>query len=120
MRVIAAKWPEQMPERLPMVLPGWSDTAAWGAFETKPTKKYVDIRLVDTKKDTFFKISDTAPLRRLMNAYLEVERLDTAAVRFEFDGNPVQPEDTAKSVRMARFHSSVMPCFGMQPRSVWC
>ncbi|KAF2465811.1 SGNH hydrolase [Lindgomyces ingoldianus] len=34
MKVIAAEWPDQLPEKLPTVLPGWNDVAAWSAFET--------------------------------------------------------------------------------------
>ncbi|KAH8589539.1 SGNH hydrolase-type esterase domain-containing protein [Bisporella sp. PMI_857] len=29
MRTIAAKWPDQLPEELPYVIPAWDDTAAW-------------------------------------------------------------------------------------------
>ena len=31
--VIAANWPDQMPEKLSMVLPPWNDEAAWKAWE---------------------------------------------------------------------------------------
>lgn len=31
--VIAANWPDQLPDRLPMVLPAWNDEAAWKAWE---------------------------------------------------------------------------------------
>ena len=33
MKVIEKTWPDQMPEKLPMVLPAWSDAAAWEAFD---------------------------------------------------------------------------------------
>jgi hypothetical protein len=33
METIAERWPDQMPEELPMVLPAWNDPAAWEAFE---------------------------------------------------------------------------------------
>lgn len=33
MKVIAEKWPDQTPDKLPMVLPAWNDPAAWKAFE---------------------------------------------------------------------------------------
>jgi len=29
MKTIAAKWPDQLPEQLPYVIPAWDDTAAW-------------------------------------------------------------------------------------------
>lgn len=29
MTVVAKTWPDQLPEKLPMVLPGWSDEDAW-------------------------------------------------------------------------------------------
>ncbi|CAE7187487.1 hypothetical protein PTNB73_06711 [Pyrenophora teres f. teres] len=30
-KVISARWPDQIPEKLAMVLPAWNDEAAWGA-----------------------------------------------------------------------------------------
>ncbi|KAF2652738.1 SGNH hydrolase [Lophiostoma macrostomum CBS 122681] len=33
MKVISEEWPDQVPERLPMVLPPWNDAAAWKSFE---------------------------------------------------------------------------------------
>jgi lysophospholipase L1-like esterase len=29
MKVVAEQWPDQMPEKLPMVLPAWNDEEAW-------------------------------------------------------------------------------------------
>jgi hypothetical protein len=29
MKTIAAKWPDQIPEHLPYVIPAWDDTAEW-------------------------------------------------------------------------------------------
>lgn len=29
MKAIAKKWPDQVPEKLPYVIPAWDDTAAW-------------------------------------------------------------------------------------------
>ncbi|KAF2875374.1 SGNH hydrolase-type esterase domain-containing protein [Massariosphaeria phaeospora] len=33
MNVITQKWPDQVPEKLPMVLPAWNDATAWESFE---------------------------------------------------------------------------------------
>ena len=33
MKVIEEHWPDQMPEKLPMVLPPWNDQVAWKAWE---------------------------------------------------------------------------------------
>jgi len=33
MKLIAQKWPDQMPEMLPMVLPRWNDMEEWKAWE---------------------------------------------------------------------------------------
>lgn len=33
MGVIAREWPDQTPDKLPMVLPAWNDPAAWKAWE---------------------------------------------------------------------------------------
>ncbi|KAF2821545.1 SGNH hydrolase [Ophiobolus disseminans] len=34
MKLIAKRWPDQMPEKLPMVLPPWNDADAWKAWES--------------------------------------------------------------------------------------
>lgn len=33
MKLISQKWPDQMPDNLPMVLPAWNDSEAWKAWE---------------------------------------------------------------------------------------
>ncbi|KAH7115068.1 SGNH hydrolase-type esterase domain-containing protein [Dendryphion nanum] len=32
-KLISEKWPDQLPEQVPMVLPAWNDLAAWEAFD---------------------------------------------------------------------------------------
>ena len=32
-KLIAERWPDQVPEKLPMVLPAWNDPRAWEAWE---------------------------------------------------------------------------------------
>ncbi|CAO2651372.1 Nn.00g039420.m01.CDS01 [Neocucurbitaria sp. VM-36] len=34
MKVIAEQWPDQIPEKLPMVFPAWNDQEAWTAWES--------------------------------------------------------------------------------------
>jgi heme-degrading monooxygenase HmoA len=33
MKLIAERWPDQMPDELAMVLPRWNDAEAWKAWE---------------------------------------------------------------------------------------
>lgn len=35
MKLIAARWPEQMPDKLPMVFPAWNDQEAWKVWLSK-------------------------------------------------------------------------------------
>ncbi|KAH8639148.1 LOW QUALITY PROTEIN: hypothetical protein IG631_06918 [Alternaria alternata] len=37
MKVVEQQWPDQMPEKLPMVLPPWNDQEAWKAWEATQT-----------------------------------------------------------------------------------
>jgi hypothetical protein len=37
MKVVEQQWPDQMPEKLPMVLPPWNDHEAWKAWEATQT-----------------------------------------------------------------------------------
>ncbi|KAF2126188.1 SGNH hydrolase [Dothidotthia symphoricarpi CBS 119687] len=39
MQLIAERWPDQMPEKLPSVLPGWSDEVAWKALDDSNATK---------------------------------------------------------------------------------
>jgi hypothetical protein len=39
MKLIAQKWPDQMPEKLPMVLPPWDDMEAWKAWEAATSSR---------------------------------------------------------------------------------
>jgi hypothetical protein len=34
MKVMTEQWPDQMPEKLPMVLPAWNDEEAWKRWES--------------------------------------------------------------------------------------
>jgi len=33
MKVVGERWPDQSPDKLPMVLPPWNDAEAWTAWE---------------------------------------------------------------------------------------
>jgi hypothetical protein len=35
MKLIAERWPDQMPDELSFVLPRWNDAKAWKAWEAK-------------------------------------------------------------------------------------
>jgi len=47
-----------------------------------------------------FKIKKHTPLRKLMNAYCDREGLAIAAVRFRFDGIPINENDTPTTLEM--------------------
>ncbi|BET00476.1 small ubiquitin-related modifier-like [Nesidiocoris tenuis] len=47
-----------------------------------------------------FKIKKHTPLRKLMNAYCDRAGLAMAAVRFRFDGQPINEADTPLSLEM--------------------
>lgn len=40
LKAIAQNWPDDMPDKLPMVLPPWNDEAAWKAWQdAQPASK---------------------------------------------------------------------------------
>lgn len=47
-----------------------------------------------------FKIKHTTPLRKLMSAYCDRAGLKLGAVRFRFDGNPINETDTPTQLDM--------------------
>ncbi|XP_070552731.1 small ubiquitin-related modifier 3-like [Ptychodera flava] len=47
-----------------------------------------------------FKIKRHTPLKKLMNAYCDRQGLRRNAIRFTFDGNPINEEDTPSQLEM--------------------
>lgn len=47
-----------------------------------------------------FKIKKNTPLRKLMSAYCNRAGIQTGVVRFRFDGNPINDEDTPCALEM--------------------
>merc|ERR1712244_136700 len=47
-----------------------------------------------------FKIKKNTPLRKLMGAYCNRAGIQTGVVRFRFDGNPINDEDTPSMLEM--------------------
>ncbi|XP_059175816.1 small ubiquitin-related modifier 3-like [Physella acuta] len=47
-----------------------------------------------------FKIMKNTPLRKLMGAYCNRDGIQTGVVRFRFDGNPINDEDTPAMLKM--------------------
>merc|ERR1711936_1093144 len=47
-----------------------------------------------------FKIKKNTPLRKLMGAYCNRAGIQTGVVRFRFDGNPINDEDTPAMLEM--------------------
>ena len=47
-----------------------------------------------------FKIKESTPFRKLMNAYCERQKLVMSTIRFVFDGTRLKETDTPKSLEM--------------------
>ncbi|KAF7988155.1 hypothetical protein HCN44_007649 [Aphidius gifuensis] len=71
--------------------------------EKKESKESEHINLKVLGQDSAvvqFKIKKHTPLRKLMNAYCDRGGLAIAAVRFRFDGEPVNESDTPASLQL--------------------
>jgi small ubiquitin-related modifier len=69
---------------------------------TDTESEHISLRVVSQDGgEVLFKIKKQTPMRRLMEAYCQRMAVPVNGVRFLFDGNRVQPDNTPKSLDMA-------------------
>lgn len=71
--------------------------------EIKPEGNSEHINLKVTGQDgnvVHFKIKKNTPLRKLMSAYCDRTGVKLGAMRFRFDGNPINETDTPSKLEM--------------------
>ncbi|XP_053973645.1 small ubiquitin-related modifier 3 [Hylaeus anthracinus] len=69
--------------------------------ETKTESEHINLRVLGQDSAVVqFKIKKHTPLRKLMNAYCDRVGLAIAAVRFRFDGQPINELDTPTTLEM--------------------
>ncbi|KAH8090908.1 ubiquitin-related domain-containing protein [Filobasidium floriforme] len=69
------------------------------AGEVKPEQQSMNIKVTSTDgNEVFFKIKRTTRLNKLKNAYAERVGKNVAAIRFFYDGNRVNDDDTPDSL----------------------
>ncbi|EGI63783.1 Small ubiquitin-related modifier 3 [Acromyrmex echinatior] len=79
---------------------GYQGAITWNA-ETKTESEHINLKVLGQDNAVVqFKIKKHTPLRKLMNAYCDRVGLAIAAVRFRFDGQPINELDTPTSLEM--------------------
>ncbi|XP_017887548.1 small ubiquitin-related modifier 3 [Ceratina calcarata] len=69
--------------------------------ETKAESEHINLKVLGQDSAVVqFKIKKHTPLRKLMNAYCDRVGLAIAAVRFRFDGQPINELDTPTTLEM--------------------
>ncbi|XP_003396975.1 small ubiquitin-related modifier 3 [Bombus vosnesenskii] len=69
--------------------------------ETKAESEHINLKVLGQDSAVVqFKIKKHTPLRKLMNAYCDRVGLAIAAVRFRFDGEPINELDTPTTLEM--------------------
>src|SRR2546423_14224681 len=59
------------------------------------SSEHINIKVVGSDhNEVFFKIKRTTPLQKLMNAYCERQGKNIQSLRFIYDGDRVNPQDT--------------------------
>lgn len=67
----------------------------------KPESEHINLKVTGQDGSVVhFKIKKNTPLRKLMGAYCNRAGITTGAVRFRFDGNPINDEDTPSGLEM--------------------
>jgi len=64
------------------------------------SRDHLNIKVTDNQNEVFFKIKRTTRLEKLMNAFCEKQGKSLATVRFLFEGQRVQKDDTPDSLEM--------------------
>ena len=68
-----------------------------------PTSEHLNIKVTDNNNEVFFKIKRSTKLEKLMTAFCERQGKSLSSVRFLFEGQRVQPQDTPDTVRPLLF-----------------
>ncbi|XP_012256330.1 small ubiquitin-related modifier 3 [Athalia rosae] len=69
--------------------------------DTKAESEHINLKVLGQDSAVVqFKIKKHTPLRKLMTAYCDRVGLAIAAVRFRFDGQPINEFDTPTSLEM--------------------
>jgi len=61
--------------------------------------EHLNIKVTDNNNEVFFKIKRSTQLGKLMNAFCDRQGKNISSVRFLFDGQRVQPQDSPDTVR---------------------
>ncbi|KAF2102929.1 ubiquitin family protein [Rhizodiscina lignyota] len=67
---------------------------------TPQASEHLNIKVTDNNNEVFFKIKRSTALKKLMDAFCERQGKSPTAVRFLFDGQRVQPNDTPDTLEM--------------------
>lgn len=69
--------------------------------ESKSSDEHINLKVLGQDNNVVqFKIKKGTPLRKLMNAYCARCNLSMVTVRFRFDGQPINEQDTPASLEM--------------------
>jgi small ubiquitin-related modifier len=67
--------------------------------EEETKSEHINVKVVNAEgNEVFFKIKKSTPLKKLMEAYCKRQGLSQGSVRFSFDGNRIDGEQTAEEV----------------------
>jgi len=82
-----------------------------GAQGEAAQTEHLNIKVTDGNNEVFFKIKRSTKLEKLMKAFCERQGKDPQTVRFLFDGQRVQKDDSPETV-------GSLPCVGKRS-SIW-
>jgi small ubiquitin-related modifier len=68
--------------------------------EDNHSAEHLNIKVTDNHNEVFFKIKRSTQLKKLMDAFCERQGKAPNSVRFLFDGNRVQPQDSPDTLDM--------------------
>ncbi|KAG2388663.1 hypothetical protein C9374_000102 [Naegleria lovaniensis] len=72
-----------------------------GDVKAEGKEQHINVKVVSQDGvEVFFKIKKSTPLKKLMEAYCKRQGLSAASVRFVFDGNRINGNETADELEM--------------------
>lgn len=74
--------------------------SAGGAAAAGGSSEHLNIKVTDADNEIFFKIRKETPLRKLMDAFCNRQGTSMNSVRFVYEGERVQPNNTPEELEM--------------------
>lgn len=68
--------------------------------DTKPEEDLLSVKVTDNQTEVFFRVKRSTPVRRIIDGFCKRTGKDQKSLRFMFDGERINGDDTPQSLGM--------------------